>query len=80
MLRHAARIESEIVAQYARLEYLRAKAALWDARDRGDTAAEAEATAQALIPALLRAGRPVRATVRSMTHEAELRAAVEPAG
>jgi MerR family transcriptional regulator, copper efflux regulator len=43
LLRHAARIEAEIVAQHARLGYLREKPALWDARDRGDTAAEAEA-------------------------------------
>ncbi|MGD0607727.1 MAG: MerR family transcriptional regulator [Streptosporangiaceae bacterium] len=43
LLRHARRIEAEIVAQQARLDYLREKAALWDARDRGDTAAEAEA-------------------------------------
>jgi DNA-binding transcriptional MerR regulator len=40
--RHAERIEAEIVAQRARLGYLREKAALWDARDRGDVAAEAE--------------------------------------
>ncbi|MBP2703299.1 MerR family transcriptional regulator [Microbispora sp. RL4-1S] len=44
LLRHAERIEAEIVAQRARLAYLREKAALWDARDRGDSAAEAEAT------------------------------------
>ncbi len=44
LLRHAARVEAEIVAQHARLEYLREKAALWDARDRGDV--EAEAVAQ----------------------------------
>ncbi|WP_134120940.1 MerR family transcriptional regulator [Kribbella kalugense] len=44
LLRHAERIEAEIVAQRVRLAYLRAKAALWDARDRGDAAAEAEAT------------------------------------
>jgi MerR family copper efflux transcriptional regulator len=43
LLRHAERIEAEIVAQHARLGYLREKAAVWDARDRGDTAAEAEA-------------------------------------
>ncbi|WP_033338343.1 MerR family transcriptional regulator [Catenuloplanes japonicus] len=42
LLRHAAHIEDEIAAQYARLAYLREKAALWDARDRGDTVAEAE--------------------------------------
>jgi MerR family copper efflux transcriptional regulator len=43
LLRHAERIEAEIVAQHARLGYLRAKAALWDARAHGDAAAEAEA-------------------------------------
>ena len=48
LLRHAQRIEAEIVAQHARLGYLREKAALWDARDRGDTAAEAEATRRVL--------------------------------
>ena len=42
LLRHAERIEVEIAAQHARLGYLCEKAALWDARDRGDTAAEAE--------------------------------------
>jgi DNA-binding transcriptional MerR regulator len=40
LLRHAERIEAEIVAQRARLAYLREKAALWDARERGDAAAE----------------------------------------
>lgn len=43
LLRHAERIKAEIVAQHARLEYLTAKAALWDARDRDDTAAEEKA-------------------------------------
>jgi MerR family copper efflux transcriptional regulator len=43
LLRHAQRIEAEIAAQYTRLDYLRAKAALWDARARGDAAAEAGA-------------------------------------
>jgi MerR family copper efflux transcriptional regulator len=43
LLRHAERIEAEIAAQQARLGYLRAKAAMWDARDRGDAAAEAQA-------------------------------------
>jgi MerR family transcriptional regulator, copper efflux regulator len=42
LLRHAERIEAEIAAHQARLAYLREKAALWDARDRGDTAAETE--------------------------------------
>jgi MerR family transcriptional regulator, copper efflux regulator len=43
LLRHAERIEAEITARQTRLDYLREKAALWDARARGDTAAEAEA-------------------------------------
>jgi MerR family copper efflux transcriptional regulator len=43
LLRHAERIQTEIVAQHARLDYLREKAALWDARDRGDASAEATA-------------------------------------
>jgi len=42
LLRHAERVEAEIAAQRVRLEYLREKAALWDARDRGDATAEAE--------------------------------------
>jgi MerR family transcriptional regulator, copper efflux regulator len=46
LLRHAQRIEAEIAAQYTRLDYLRAKAALWDARARGDAAAEADAKQQ----------------------------------
>jgi DNA-binding transcriptional MerR regulator len=48
LLRHAERIEAEIVAQHTRLGYLRAKAALWDARARGDAAAEAEAAQQVI--------------------------------
>ncbi len=43
LLRHAERIETEIAAQQTRLGYLRAKAELWDARDRGDEPGEAEA-------------------------------------
>ena len=43
LLRHAERIENEIAAQHTRLEYLRAKAALWDARARREASAEAEA-------------------------------------
>src|ERR1700722_4888631 len=46
LLRHARRIEAEIAAQYTRLDYLREKAALWDARARGDATAEAEAKQQ----------------------------------
>ncbi len=40
LLRHAERIKAEIAAQRTRLEYLTAKAALWEARDRDDDAAE----------------------------------------
>ncbi len=43
LLRHAERIEAEIVAQQVRLEYLREMAARWDARDRADSTAEAHA-------------------------------------
>jgi DNA-binding transcriptional MerR regulator len=43
LLRHAQRIEAQIVTLKVHLEYLHAKAALWDARDRGDAGAEAEA-------------------------------------
>jgi len=43
LLRHAERIEAEIAAQRARLDYLREKASLWDARARNDDAAEAAA-------------------------------------
>jgi|SRR5580658_1326622 MerR family copper efflux transcriptional regulator len=51
LLRHAERIETEIADQHARLGYLREKAALWDARARGDVAAEAEAR-QRLVSAV----------------------------
>lgn len=51
LLRHAERIEAEIAAQRARLEYLREKAALWDARDRNDADAEAAALRR-LTPAI----------------------------
>ncbi|HEY4026583.1 MAG TPA: MerR family transcriptional regulator [Candidatus Dormibacteraeota bacterium] len=44
LLRHAERIEAEIATLGIHLAYLREKAALWDARDRGDAAAEAEAS------------------------------------
>ncbi len=43
LLRHAERIEGEIETLRVHLEYLRLKSALWDARDRGDAADEAEA-------------------------------------
>ena len=52
--RHGERIESEIATLRIHLEYLREKAALWDARDRGDVNAEAEAMrrVQCVIPRL----------------------------
>jgi len=43
LLRHAERIEAEIETLHTHLDYLREKAALWDARDRGDADAEAQA-------------------------------------
>jgi DNA-binding transcriptional MerR regulator len=43
LLRHAERIEAEIETLHTHLDYLREKAALWEARDRGDADAEAEA-------------------------------------
>jgi DNA-binding transcriptional MerR regulator len=42
LLHHAERVEAEIADRQARLGYLREKAAMWDARHRGDEAAEAE--------------------------------------
>src|SRR3984957_13230162 len=46
LLGHAERVEAEIVTLRIHLDYLRAKAALWDARDRADPDAEAEANLQ----------------------------------
>jgi MerR family copper efflux transcriptional regulator len=46
LLGHAERVEAEIETLGVHLEYLRAKAALWDARDHGDADAEAEANLQ----------------------------------
>lgn len=43
LLRHAERIQAEIETLHTHLDYLREKAALWDARDRGDAEAEAQA-------------------------------------
>ncbi|MBO3748565.1 MerR family transcriptional regulator [Streptosporangiaceae bacterium NEAU-GS5] len=56
LLRHAGRVEEEMAAQRARLSYLREKAALWDARDRGDAAAEAAAS-QRVAEAIAGLGR-----------------------
>jgi MerR family transcriptional regulator, copper efflux regulator len=43
LLRHASRVEAEIETLRTHLDYLREKAAVWDARDRGDAGAEAQA-------------------------------------
>jgi MerR family transcriptional regulator, copper efflux regulator len=54
LLRHAEPIEAEIETLCTHLDYLRAKAALWDARDHGDVDAETEANLrlQDMIPRL----------------------------
>lgn len=59
LLRHAERVELEIATLGVHLEYLRRKAALWDARDRGDAADEAEAQmlVQRILPDLERVVR-----------------------
>ena len=46
LLRHAERVEAEIETLRIHLDYLRAKAVLWDARARADRGAEAEANLQ----------------------------------
>jgi DNA-binding transcriptional MerR regulator len=43
LTRHAERVEAEIATLRTHLDYLREKADLWDARERGDVAAEAAA-------------------------------------
>jgi DNA-binding transcriptional MerR regulator len=43
LLSHAERVESQIATLQTHLDYLRGKAAVWDARHRDDAAAEAEA-------------------------------------
>ena len=43
LLRHAERVEAQIETLRTHLDYLREKAAVWDARDRGDGPAEAAA-------------------------------------
>jgi MerR family copper efflux transcriptional regulator len=54
LVRHAERVEAEIETLRTHLDYLRAKAALWDARDRRDADAEAVADRQVqnVIPRL----------------------------
>jgi len=44
LLRHAERIEAQIATLRIHLDYLHVKAELWDARARGDSVAEAEAS------------------------------------
>jgi len=43
LLRHAETVKARIAALHTHVDYLREKAAVWDARDRGDAAAEAAA-------------------------------------
>src|SRR5579859_6899694 len=43
LLRHAGRGEAQLETLRTHLDYLREKAAMWDARDRGDELAEAAA-------------------------------------
>ena len=52
--RHAERVEAEITTLRVHLDYLQAKAALWDARARADPRAEATADAQVqeMVPRL----------------------------
>ena len=59
LLRHVERIETEIETLRTHLDYLRAKAALWDARHRGDADGETEASllVQDMIPRLQEAIR-----------------------
>ena len=54
LARHARRIEADIERLRVHLLYLEAKAALWDARERGDAADEAEAGLRihAMLPEL----------------------------
>jgi MerR family transcriptional regulator, copper efflux regulator len=54
LLRHAERIEAQIATLHIHLDYLHAKAALWDARAHGDPGEEAEANlrVQEVIPRL----------------------------
>jgi MerR family copper efflux transcriptional regulator len=49
--RHAERMQAEIEALHSRLDYIREKSSLWDARANGDT--EAEAAAQQRVHAAL---------------------------
>ncbi len=59
LARHARRVEGEIERLQVHLRWLEAKAALWDARDRQDDAAEAAAAQRvgAVLPELAAAIR-----------------------
>ena len=48
LLGHTERVKIEVKTPRLHLDYLRAKAALWDVRDRADEDAEAEANLQVL--------------------------------
>lgn len=54
LLRHADRVEEQIATLRVHLDYLRVKAALWDARDQADSATEAQAYAEleSILPRL----------------------------
>lgn len=52
LTRHAALIEERIRALHTHLDYLREKAGLWDARDRGDAELEAVALERARAASL----------------------------
>ncbi len=54
LLRHATRVEAEIATLHVHLDYLQMKAALWDARSRGDLDAETHVNLelQELLPRL----------------------------
>lgn len=54
LLRHADRVEEQIATLRVHLDYLRVKAALWNARDQADSAAEAQAYAEleSILPRL----------------------------
>ena len=52
LLRHAGRIEAQIATLHIHLDYLRAKAALWDARDHGDPDAATNLRVRDIVPRL----------------------------
>ncbi|MDR6972928.1 MerR family transcriptional regulator [Leifsonia shinshuensis] len=54
LLRHTERVEEQIATLRIHLDYLRVKAALWDARERSDADAEAQAQTElhSILPLL----------------------------